>query len=76
MPSEPVTFTAVAFAAVTVKVEVDPAAMEVGLAEMLTVAFDGFVGSVEMSADLAPPHPVIASKRESSNNAARGERIL
>jgi hypothetical protein len=50
--------------------------MEAGLAEMLTVAGGGFVGSVEISADLAPPHPVNANKRESSNNAAKGERIL
>jgi hypothetical protein len=61
---------------VTVKVEVDPAAMEAGLGEMLTVAASGFVGSVEISAALAPPHPVNANKRESRNNAAKGERIL
>jgi hypothetical protein len=61
---------------VTVKVEVDPAAMEAGLAEILTVAASGFVGSVEILPDLAPPHPVNANKRESSSNAAKGERIL
>jgi hypothetical protein len=69
---------AVALAAVTVKVELDPAAMEAGLAAMLTVAAagGGSVGPVEISPALALPHPVIARKRESSNNAAKGERIL
>ena len=56
--------------------ELEPAAIEAGLAEMLTVAAGGLPGSVEIVPDLAPPHPVNANKRESSSNAAKGERIL
>jgi hypothetical protein len=37
LPSDPVTVTLVAFVAVTVNVEVAPAAIDVGLAVMLTV---------------------------------------
>ena len=61
----------------TVRAEADPATTEAGLAAMLTVgAADGSVGSVEILPALAPPHPVNANKRESNNNAVRGERIL
>jgi hypothetical protein len=37
LPSVPVTVTAVAFVAVTIKTDADPAAIEVGLAVMVTV---------------------------------------
>jgi hypothetical protein len=66
--------TVVAFAADTVKVEEAPAVMEAGVAAMLTVGVPG--GSVESVPLLAPPHPVNANKRDSSNSAAKGEEIL
>jgi len=48
----PVTVTVVAFVAVTVKVDEPPAAIEAGLAEMVTVG----TGVVPM--ELLTPHPV------------------
>jgi hypothetical protein len=56
LPSEPVTVTPVALVAVTVKVEVPPAAIVVGLAVIVTVA-----GLVAAPTD---PHPVASRNRE------------
>jgi hypothetical protein len=64
----------VAFVADTVNMEEAPAAIEAGLAAMLTVGVpDGSGGSVPL---LAPPHPVNANRSDSSNSAAKGENIL
>jgi hypothetical protein len=66
--------TAVAFVAETVKVEEAPAAMEAGVAAMLTVGVAD--ESVESWPLLAPPHPVNTNNMESANNAASGGEIL
>lgn len=58
MPSDPVTFTAVAFVADTVKVEEAPAAMEVGLAAMVTVGDADAVTVTTAVPDALPPVPV------------------
>jgi hypothetical protein len=54
----PVTVTDVAFAAVTVKVDEPPAAIEAGLAEMVTV------GGVVVPMTLLTPHPVKSTGNE------------
>jgi hypothetical protein len=56
LPSEPVTVTPVALVAVTVKVEVPPAATVVGLAVIVTVAGSAAAPTV--------PHPVTSRNRE------------
>jgi hypothetical protein len=56
LPSEPATVTPVALVAVTVNVEVPPAATVVGLAVMVTVA--GLLPAPTV------PHPVTSRKRE------------
>jgi hypothetical protein len=73
-----VTFTDVALVAETVTVDGDPAAMEAGLATMLTVGVAelGSPESFGIVPALAPPHPVNASRTVSSNNAAKVEIIL
>jgi hypothetical protein len=68
--------TAVAFVAVTVRVEDPPGVIEAGLAATLTVGAadgDGSLGSVP---DLAEPHPASVRKRDNSRVAARGAAIL
>jgi len=64
-PSDPVTVTLVAFVAVTVNVEEAPAAIDVGLAMIVTV------GAV----DPGPTEPQPASTRSNEKVAASGERI-
>ena len=64
-PSDPVTVTLVAFVAVTVNVEEAPAAIDVGLAVIVTV------GAV----DPGPTEPQPASTRSNEKVAASGERI-
>jgi hypothetical protein len=66
VPSAPVTVTLVAFVAVTVKVELDPAAIEAGFAVMLTV------GSFEPA--WTEPHPVTNRKSEQVT-AMTSERV-
>ena len=60
LPSEPVTVTAVAFAADTVKVEEDPAVMEAGFAVMVTVGAGGGVATTltVAVAVAVPPAPL------------------
>jgi hypothetical protein len=72
LPSDPLTVTLVAFAAVTVNVEEPPAAIDAGLAVMLTVGLEGFPGSV---LELVPPHPAKIA-RIGSNASAKNEGIL
>ncbi len=73
LPSVPVTVTAVALAAVTVKVDELPAAIEVGLAVMLTV---GVAVAVGVLLKWAPPHPVNTRRSGNMNTIAKGEEIL
>ena len=63
LPSEPVTVTSVALAAVTVKVDAPPAETEVGLAEMLT---EGRLCAVLVVTP--PPHPAAISTKENAPN--------
>jgi hypothetical protein len=61
LPSVPVTVTAVAFVAATVNVDELPEAIEVGLAEMLTVGATGGPDGVTVTVAVAvvfPPAPV------------------
>lgn len=69
LPSEPVTVTAVALVAATVKVDAAPAATEVGFALIVTV---GDVGVVVPAPTV--PHPVIT--RSNDKVIARGMRIV
>ena len=57
LPSVPVTVTAVAFVAVTVKIDADPAGIEVGLAAMLTVAVGLDAIVTVAGAEAFPPAP-------------------
>jgi hypothetical protein len=70
LPSEPVTFTPVAFVAVTVNVEELPAATVVGLAVMVTV---GAVGAVVPA--LEEPHPDTSRNREQVITTATSDSI-
>jgi hypothetical protein len=69
--------TAVAFVAVTVRLEEAPPAIEAGVAAILTV---GTAGGADRSlgklADLAPPHAVNISRKDSNNSVAKGGAIL
>ena len=56
LPSDPVTITFVAFVADTDKVDDPPAAIAVGLAEMVTV------GESSVLLRVTPPHPTARSK--------------
>jgi hypothetical protein len=69
LPSEPVTVTAVALAATTVNVDDWPAAMVLGLADIVTV---GPVGVVVPAPTV--PHPVMSTSNDTVT--ARGIRIV
>jgi hypothetical protein len=58
LPSEPVSDTAVAFIAVTVKVDDPPSVIEVGLATIVTEGDDEFVTVTTTVAEAFPPEPV------------------
>ena len=68
MPSDPEIVTVVAFVAVTVNVDDAPAAIEAGLAVIVTVGV--VVGPVP-----APTEPHPASSRSDDNEIAINERI-
>jgi hypothetical protein len=58
LPSIPVNITAVAFVAITVKMDAVPAVIEVGLALMLTVAAEVDATVTVAGAETFPPAPV------------------
>jgi hypothetical protein len=61
VPSVPVTVTAVALVATTVKVDELPGLMETGLATMLTVAAELAVTVTVALAEVFPPMPAAAA---------------
>jgi hypothetical protein len=67
----PVTVTAVALLAATVNMDELPAAIEAGLAAMLTVGV-----AVDVLLKWAPPHPVNTRRSGNINTNAKGEEIL
>jgi hypothetical protein len=68
LPSDPLIVTFVAFAAVTDKVDDAPAAIDVGLAETLTV------GKALVILPLTPPHPATASTAANAQNSNEARR--
>ncbi len=72
LPSEPVNVMDVAFVAVTVSVEELPAAIEAGLAPMVTVGIAGGGAAVEWP----DPQAVTSKSRGRMNSISRDEAIL